>query len=65
MLRFLQRFDLLLRRYAETFQAFHPAHHVATSIVKLLSCLVEGTRKEATLLSCRFFIPRFILLQRF
>lgn len=45
MLRFLQRFDLLLRRYAETFQAFHPAHHVATSIVKLLSCLVEGAGK--------------------
>ena len=42
MLQFLQRFDLLLRRNAQPFQAFHPAHHVAASIVKLLSCLVEG-----------------------
>ena len=42
MLQFLQRFDLLLRRYAQSFQALHPAHHVAASIVKLLSCLVEG-----------------------
>ena len=42
MLRFLQRFNLLLRRYAETFQALHPAHHVAATILKLLSCLVEG-----------------------
>ena len=43
MLRFLQRFDLFLRRNAHPFQAFHPAHHVAASIVKLLSCLVEGS----------------------
>ena len=45
MLRFLQRFDLFLRRNAQPFQAFHPAHHVAASIVKLLSCLVEGAGK--------------------
>ena len=45
MLQFLQRFDLFLRRYAQSFQALHPAHHVAASIVKLLSCLIKGAGK--------------------
>jgi len=36
---------LLLRRYAESLQALHPAHHVAASIVKLLPCLIEGPGK--------------------
>jgi len=36
---------LLLRRYAESLQALHPAHHVAASIVKLLPCLIEGSGK--------------------
>ena len=45
MLRFLQRFDLFLRRNAHPFQALYPSHHIAGAIVKLLSCLVEGAGK--------------------
>ncbi len=45
MLRFFQRFNLLLRRNAQPFQALHPSHHIAGSIVKLLSCLVKGSGK--------------------
>ena len=40
---FFQRFNLLLRRNAKTFQAFHSSHHISCSVVKLLLCLVEGS----------------------
>ena len=45
MLLFFQRLDLFLRRYPQPFQAFHPAHHISRSVVKLLSCLIEGAGK--------------------
>ena len=42
---FFQRFNLLLRRNSKTFQAFHSSHHISCSVVKLLLCLIEGSRK--------------------